>query len=264
VPNAQPLIRGGELAAPGQLPSLAFVAYIAEVGRAITCSGTVVSPWLVLTAAHCAEHRVLEPWGGVEGFRVVTGSVDWRSPDRQVLKVSKSYVPFNYSSWNGNRDVALLRLETPTTAPPIPLAAREFWKPGARAVIAGWGVVTPHQGPVTRFLHRAETFVRRPAWCRERAPHVAESPTNICAGGTRLLRTATCPGDSGGPLLSRRPDGRLVEIGVLSGGYCRAGSPLWFSSVPDVYPWFRRILMKTPGWEAEPEVAGPVDDQRRS
>src|ERR1700729_4084165 len=53
--SSRPYIVGGSPASAGSFPWLAFVTYNAGGGTGFTCSGTVVSPNVVLTAGHCGE-----------------------------------------------------------------------------------------------------------------------------------------------------------------------------------------------------------------
>jgi secreted trypsin-like serine protease len=49
-PAAQTSVIGGSQAFPGEFP---YVAYVEETRRRISCSGSVVAPRVILTAAHC-------------------------------------------------------------------------------------------------------------------------------------------------------------------------------------------------------------------
>src|SRR5271155_204789 len=73
---ATPAIIGGTLAQTGTFPQLAFIEDNELDGRGF-CTGTVVAPTVVLTAAHCAEVTetgiVREP----SGYAVYTGNVEW-------------------------------------------------------------------------------------------------------------------------------------------------------------------------------------------
>jgi secreted trypsin-like serine protease len=232
-----PLILGGEAAKAGELPSLVFVVYLVPNGKseAILCTGTVISPRLVLTAAHCLRPPRVHI--SVENFRVVTGNVNWKAPDRQVLDVARATSYPRYNSFSGQGDAGLLELATPTEAPPIPLAGRRFWSTGSPAEMAGWGVLHPRQHDATYLLHRATTTVLGFKECREQEGH----PGQICAEDAPPHRTSACYGDSGGPLLMHRPgDHRLVEIGVVHGGnYCRPSSPTLYTSTMSILNWVR-------------------------
>jgi len=231
------LIHGGEAAKPGELPSLALVIYLIPNGKgeAFVCTGTVIAPRFVLTAAHCAM-----PSGvhfSVENFRVITGDVNWKGPDREVLDVVSVATAPRYNSYSGVGDAALLRLATPTEALPIPLAGRRIWSVGSPAEVAGWGDVRLGQDHATYLLHRAPMAVLSYRECEPLEAH----PGQICAEDPPPHKGTPCFGDSGGPLLMHRPgDHRLVEIGVVHGGEnCNPKYPSLYTSTVPIFKWVR-------------------------
>lgn len=231
------LILGGESVKPGELPSVVFVAYlIPNKEEAIVCTGTVIAPRLVLTAAHCVRPPRVD--FDVENFRVVTESVNWKASGRKVLDVVRAISYPRYNSHSGRGDAGLLELATPTNLPPMPLAGRRFWSTGSEAEIAGWGVLHRDQHGATYLLHRASTAIVGFKECRDRG---GGHPGQICAEDAPPHKATTCFGDSGGPLLMRRPgDRRLVEIGIVHGGdYCNPRSPSLFTSTVPIFNWVR-------------------------
>lgn len=231
-----PLIRGGEAAKPGDLPSLVFIAYLIPNGKdeAIVCTGTVIAPRLVLTAAHCLQAPGVRV--EVENFRVVTGEVDWKAADRTVVDVARTIPYPRYDSESGQGDAALLELATPTAAPPMPIAARRFWEEGTEAEIAGWGRVQVGRHD-NHLLHRAGITILGSRLCREEGG----SSGQVCAEDPPPQKATTCFGDSGGPLLAHRPgDGELVEVGVVHGGQnCNPRYAGTYTSTVPIFHWVR-------------------------
>jgi secreted trypsin-like serine protease len=220
-PERRQLIRGGTPVAQGELPALAFVAYLVPNGHeVVTCTGTVVAPRLVLTAGHCVDIARVDV--EAENFRVSIDSVKWTRASLSTERVVRLMVAPGYHEGGEADDAALLELETPTDVEPLPLARRKFWSAGTPAEMAGWGRIFAGRHKPTFILHRAPTAVLGFAECRGEFP-VAGA---LCARQAPPQRTSACYGDSGGPLLAHRPgDGRLVEIGVLHGGESATCSP---------------------------------------
>jgi hypothetical protein len=137
-------IVGGVSAVQGQLGFMAFVEHFDALGNPdFSCSGTVVSSNVVLTAGHCAVDEstgaVLDP----SGYQVVTGAVDRTDTvNGRVSGVSRVIVDPAYNRAAMTNDAAMLVLSTPTTAPPIRLggsADQYLEQAGTRAFVAGWG-----------------------------------------------------------------------------------------------------------------------------
>jgi secreted trypsin-like serine protease len=144
-PAARASVIGGEPAAPGTFPWMAFVVDISG-NEGSACSGTVVAPNLVLTAGHCPVDTETGVTNEAADYRVVTGVVDWTNPERQVSHVSQvlAYPHMRIYGYydDGWGDATLLVLSTPTTAPAIPLATRadaNLLGGGTDALVAGWG-----------------------------------------------------------------------------------------------------------------------------
>jgi secreted trypsin-like serine protease len=239
IPSAHAAVIGGQAAAPGTFPWMAYILDLRgdEVGQ---CSGTVVAPNLVLTAGHCAEDMQTGVVNEASGYRVATGNVDWAAPEaeKQVSDVVR-VIPcpcFDRHTLVG--DVALLQLSTPTTAPAVVLAADASG--GTAALLAGWGEEYYGQAAAVEQLQWAPTVVESPGSC-EREASLLSPASDVCAIGRPSHTTGVCFGDSGGPLLVAEPSaaGGMVQIGITShaAGECATASPAVFTRADAIAAW---------------------------
>src|SRR5207244_847017 len=115
------------------------------------------------------------------------------------------------------------------------------------ALIAGWGILFEGQLGTTVVLHYAETVVQPGPRC---AGNIGiDETTQLCAVKPPLFGTATCEGDSGGPLLGREASGALVEIGVISSGVGTCSLPAGpdvFTRADVIAPWVGEVVAAHP------------------
>ena len=133
-------VYGGRYAGAGEQPWAAAIELSGESG--VLCSGDVIAPTKVLTAAHCATGT---PAGDLV---VVTGATDVRDRRAQRSAVASVAIDPDYGRVDSSYDdFAVLTLARPTTAPAVRLAGPDDHRasvPGAALTIAGWGVTTFH------------------------------------------------------------------------------------------------------------------------
>jgi secreted trypsin-like serine protease len=166
------------------------------------CSGVLISPTHVLTAAHCTGVRK----------RVLVGNTSRRRA--RSLGVAEALRHPGFDKDTKQFDVGLLRLEEPVDLPTIPLISEGEYllavQEGVPAIIMGWG-----KRPGSDFSDR---LVRAAIYLRDLGMH-----------GTQLVyrdRGGPCGGDSGGPLIVEGVDGGAVLLGIASvtaGNLCSTG-----------------------------------------
>jgi hypothetical protein len=200
-PSAE--VIGGAAAPAGSWDFAAFVV-VSNSGGYATCTGSVISPNVVLTAAHCvlddATNKQLDP----SAFKVTTGSLDLSDGGAsQVSDVTSVSVGPGFSFRALLPDEAILVLAKPTTAPAIPLATRaetSLYTPGAGVVLAGWGLEHANDHDTPKELQTTSTQLQSDSACTESAggAFLTYSPGwMICTAGGGIA----CKGDSGGPVL---------------------------------------------------------------
>jgi len=238
-PTAGASVVGGKPAAPGQYPWMAFVIGVQEEAI-FSCSGTVIAPRVVLTAAHCTVKEDKSGLYDPAGYRVVTGATNWTDPAGQVSEVSQ-LIPYpKWGKWDDHDpryefgDVALLVLDAPLTTPGIALAKpgdARFLRPGTGARVAGWGQTYYEQEGFTESLMWAKTVVEsgrcEGLWGR------------ICAIDFPRAESSICHGDSGGPLFVHDPKRGWLEIGITEAVLykCSTHRPQLFTRVDVLRKW---------------------------
>jgi trypsin len=255
-PTARASVIGGQAAEPGTFPWMAFIIDFKGNEEEGLCSGTVLAPNLVLTAAHCAVDLETGVANEASGYRVVTGNVDWASPERQVSAVSQVVVFPHYKASATSPiafgDAALLVLSTPTTAPAIRLATPAQAKrvhTGTRATVAGWGQTYYDQAEPTEWLMWAKTVVE--------GKRCEGLTGRLCAIDFPGFKSGVCHGDSGGPLLETLPHDRgTIEIGITQAGFgeCSTKRPGIFTRANLIAPWANRWIT-TLGHSPDPSPA---------
>ncbi len=264
--RAHESIIGGAAAVAGTFPSLAYIVDF-QGKLAYQCTGTVVAPSLILTAGHCAENMQTGVVNQPSGYRVVTGTIDPLTAERQVSTVLGVLVYPGLVRRVDAGDAALLVLSAPIAAPAIALAPPSKTAgpaAGSSATIAGWGRTSYLQRPLTETLQWANTVVQGRRWCRRNAPPFY-AKSEICTIAPPSYATGVCEGDSGGPLLSRGAAGAPVQVGIAVHVYakCSTRHPSVFASVRSISAWVHtwiaayKIPPPAPAPSAPPSFSPP-------
>lgn len=222
--GSQMQIAGGSLVSTGDLEAKSTVALIMErIGNgqreyAPFCSGTLISPTVVLTAAHCVI--------GVSASVIFASfAVDARNTTPEVASSRAigaiighpDYVPGDgipYGPSYRGSDLALLKLKkaAPAGAIPVSLIADDIaGSEGTAVTLAGYGF-TQDDGEINSgdlgILRKVNvTILDSREWQSDSGVLVYAGP-----GGK-----GACSGDSGGPMYLRKGNA-LVLVGATKGG----------------------------------------------
>jgi len=256
------LVRYSDLPAPaeeGEVAAKRGPESDAVIIQSVFCSGTVVSPNAILTAAHCVlagELKAIAKLVEKDPSKLVRISF---SGGQELLEVAEMVVHPGFKA-NANafgaevyNDVALIRLKEKLPADRVPVELNQ--KPissevAVPAYIAGYGITRMQsvydrikqvltKGPKDRKTDAAQdsgTLRVARAMVKQRKHALSGQPTIGVADGQANI----CSGDSGGPTYLLR-GGRLILAGVHSTGACQYGMG---DSMPvsNYLGWIRQTL----------------------
>ena len=245
---------------PASITRFPFMARIraTEGGYEYTCSGTVVAPNMILTAAHCLLNESKTAFLNPSGFEVLTGTDDFYVPGvvstAERLVIDPSYQPTGpLAGWH---DAGLIQLTAPIAAPAVTLETSEAWGAGTPGYIVGWGLT--EEGMLPSEMQAGETVVQSPSYCQGAVGPEFHPLAELCSIDYPSYESATCNGDSGGPLLMVS-NHELVEIGITSFGIeegCPTDSPRVDTRVDVESAWVEREIAAHP---PEPVPAPPPE-----
>lgn len=228
-PPASLRVVDGTPADPAQVP------YVAKLdGSTGLCTGSLIAPDRLLTAAHCLSEFDI-------GDKVVLGG----GVTRRILHIAQD--PRLTALEDSGRspddilpfDVGIFQLDAPITEiAPIRLAQAAdapLYAPGAVLTTVGFGSTDRPGRHGVGVLRFAQVQAQSDADCKARLGPFGLARNFISAymlctidpDNAPPYRSA-CHGDSGGPLVALAPDGTLVQVGVDGFGEAcgfRGGDP---------------------------------------
>ncbi|MGJ5830744.1 S1 family serine peptidase [Streptomyces ossamyceticus] len=184
------------------------------------CGGSLLSPDVVMTAAHCVDDVKPKQIETVVGRTVLSSKKQGHLRNIRTITIHPRY--------NGDYDVAFLELDKPVygIAPvnlPTP-GTDALIRPGSKATVAGWGNTDTEVPTHPDRLRAVNVPIVSHIECKATYSNYNKK-VHVCAG---VEGKDSCQGDSGGPLF-RTLKGRkgVYQIGVVSyGDGCAAqGAP---------------------------------------
>jgi hypothetical protein len=171
----------------------AIVAIVDPAGQTM-CSGTLIAPHVVLTAAHCVDPTL----GGIQAGSVVFGPSLTDAEATIPIAMTVENPQFDVST--RANDVAVVVLTSTAPASPLPMG-KSAPAVGATVGVVGWGLTGPDAGDTGEKRQGTSKVTTVNATTFDVVP----APSQPCAG------------DSGGPALTTNSSGVSV-VGVTSQG----------------------------------------------
>jgi secreted trypsin-like serine protease len=222
--TVDPKIIGGTTTTISSAPWMAQLWYDDGAGNSFFCGGTVVSPSKILTAAHCVAG-----YDWATNGAIVTGTDQLPTANTDgSANLHGGTVTGLWRQWSNpqydhpafDNDVAVLTLDVPVTAKPLPITTASdsaSYVTGTNGTVYGWGRTSSGSQDISQTLRKATLPVAANTACSTVYGSTFVAGHMVCAGapasGADAGTTATCNGDSGGPLVVA---GKIV--GVVSWG----------------------------------------------
>uniref|UniRef100_A0A1A9WB41 CLIP domain-containing serine protease n=1 Tax=Glossina brevipalpis TaxID=37001 RepID=A0A1A9WB41_9MUSC len=232
-------IYGGRNSEVYEFPWLAFLEYSeTDPNAEIVCSGSLINPRYVLTAAHCVKGAVVRLKGELVAVRLgvhdYTENIRFARNMERIRIIERIVHELYKTGKNPLNDIALLRLEDNVkyskTIRPIcmPWALSDYTpNRNVNLTVIGWGATEKKSSSAVKQKVTLALFDQ--TYCQQQYATLGLNIewTQICAGGE--LNKDSCRGDSGAPLMHNH-NGIWVLQGIVSFGR-RCGNEGW----PGVY-----------------------------
>jgi secreted trypsin-like serine protease len=198
----------GGVTDPGDPSVVALFAHKPGATTGALCTATVISPTVLLTAAHCVDPAVV---GAGNVFDVYTGTTFGTTKLPQHVAATHYDPRFNVNNVTAGHDVGVVILASPTSLRPLPINTSSIVGDAGKAVrLVGYGM-------------NSHVDVASPPPTNVSGLGIKRTATSVIDNVGPLLvhignsNQQTCHGDSGGPALMKFAGVEKI-IGITSFG----------------------------------------------
>lgn len=207
-------IIGGRSADSNAWPWMAGLVYKnSDSANDVFCGASLIAKDWVLTAAHC----VIDP--NSSDFEVIINRAQLASNGGERVSVDSILLHPLYNDENLENDLALIKLTTPSSTPPINILAPFSSQDNANTVATalGWGVTSNMTSTFPLDLQQVDLPIVDHSRCDKAMGDITDDM--LCAGDG-LGEKDTCFGDSGGPLIVFDTESNSWrQVGITSWGF---------------------------------------------
>ena len=192
-----PKIIGGKIADPNKWQWMAGIATQGKTDfEGQFCGASLIDKNWVLTAAHCVTDDEKEK----NDLDVIINRARFDTTSGERIAVDKIIVHPLYDNITLNNDIALIKLQQPSSFKPITVISSDSTldKPGTDALTLGWGNISTVNKIYPKVLYQVGLPIKTDSRCSSVLPGFTG---NMLCAGAGLGVKDTCQGDSGGPLI---------------------------------------------------------------
>lgn len=257
VQAAEAEIVGGQPAEQNEFP---WQAMLLNPNGTLVCSGSLIHPRWILTAAHCLD--------GAGIAKVILGGFDARDANesgRQTFTVKQSIIHADFNVSTLVNDIGLIELDGTISETAsvqvidlVTIDELNLMTPGVEAVVSGWGAEF-EGGWMSKTLNKVIVPIVSSEDCA--MAYGALLHDGMTCAGYSEGKMDSCAGDSGGPLVvPDNADGwKLAGVVSWGRGCARANAYGVYSDVVFFNTWFTQHINNGESGSSIPAPSEPSE-----
>lgn len=214
------------------------------------CGASLVGPYTLLCAAHCA--------GAFGSVQIGRHNLNDSSEVFETHVVAELVSHPDYSASGTNNDFMMVRLQTRSEYAPVVLSS-EVIGDDVELTVMGWGT-TSSGGNASPILLEVDVDSMTNQECKGAYGQSAITDAMICAARTTNgVSSDSCQGDSGGPII-KTSTGEQVGVVSWGAGCANPNYPGVYARVSDKLAWINEYIAEWADGPAPTPVPPPCDD----